>query len=53
MVLSIDEAWYAFDHEWGENLEAVLRRLHLLLSDPDFMPLEMPDEEDDLLSYDE
>ena len=53
MVQSIAEARYAFDHEWGEKLAAVLRRLHLLLSDPDFMPLEMPDDEDDLLSYDE
>lgn len=40
MAQALAEAQYSFEQEWGEKLAIVLRRLHRLLSDPDFRPIE-------------
>lgn len=54
MAQSLAEAKDSFEHEWGQKIAAVLRRLHLLLADPDFMPIEAIDEaEDEMNDYDE
>lgn len=56
MAQTLAEARYSFDHEWGEKVTTILRQLHRMLSDPDFLPIESmarDDEEDERLPYDE
>lgn len=54
MSQSLAEAREGFDHEWGEKIPTVVRRLHRLLADPDFQPLEeIPDDDEPESGYDD
>lgn len=53
MAQSLAEAKYSFENDWGQKLAAIVRRLHLLLSDPDFMPIEDLEEREEMTDYDE